>query len=142
MAEISFNQVYDGVTLALHRAFPSARIHGGVVKQDLKDGDFNVLPITANHTEQMGARSQRKSVFDVIYYASKCGGRGECLQVADVLPMVLRTIQTPNGDLVHCSFFEITPEDDVLHCMVVYTHFIYESNAEEAGDAMEKLIIL
>ena len=39
MAEINFNQVYDGVTLALHRAFPKAHIHGGVIKQDLKDGD-------------------------------------------------------------------------------------------------------
>lgn len=39
MAEINFNQVYDGVTLALHRAFPKAHIHGGVIKQDLKDGN-------------------------------------------------------------------------------------------------------
>ena len=60
MAEINFNQIYDGVTLALHRAFPNAHIHGGTVKQDLKDGDFNVLPITTNHTEQMGTRSQQK----------------------------------------------------------------------------------
>ena len=33
MAEINFNQVYDGVTLALHRAFPKAHIHGGVIKR-------------------------------------------------------------------------------------------------------------
>ena len=39
MAEINFNQVYDGVTLALHRAFPNAHIHGGTIKQDLKDDE-------------------------------------------------------------------------------------------------------
>ena len=102
MAEINFNQVYDGVTLALHRAFPKAHIHGGVIKQDLKDGDFNVLPITANHTEQMGTRAQHKPVFDVIYYPSSAGGRTESLRVAHQLAYVLRTIQTPNGDKMHC----------------------------------------
>ena len=70
MAEINFNQVYDGVTLALHRTFPKAHVHGGVIKQDLKAGDFTVLPITASHTEQMGTRAQHKPVFDVIYYPS------------------------------------------------------------------------
>ena len=118
MAEINFNQIYDGVTLALHRAFPNAHIHGGTVKQDLKDGDFNVLPITTNHTEQMGTRSQQKPVFDVIYYPSKAGGRTESLRVAHQLAYVLRTIQTPNGDKVHCLTFDTTIEDDALHCLV------------------------
>lgn len=138
MAEISFNQIYDGVTLALHRFYPKARIHGGEVKQDLQDGDFNVLPLTASHTEQMGKRSKRKPVFDVIYYASKAGGRAECLQVANTLPQVLRTIQTPGGDKVHCLTFETTIEDDVLHCLVGYPHFVYEP---ENTDPMTNLII-
>lgn len=138
MAEINFNQVYDGVTLALHRAFPKARIHGGVIKQDLKDGDFNVLPITANHTEQMGTRAQHKPVFDVIYYPSRAGGRTESLRVAHQLAYVLRTIQTPNGDKVHCLTFDPTIEDDALHCLVGYPHFVY---VPEPADPMENLKI-
>ena len=138
MAEIDFNQLYDGVTLALHRFFRSARIHGGKVKQDLQDGDFNVLPITASHTEQMGVRTQRKPMFDVIYYAGRAGGRTECLQIADQLPKVLRTIQTPNGDKVHCLSFETTIEDDVLHCLVGYPHFVYEPIST---DPMETLTL-
>lgn len=125
MAEIDFNQVYDGVTLALHCAFPKARIHDGEVKQGLSDGDFNVLPITASHAERMGARAWRKSTFDVIYYASRTGGRCECLRIADQIPQAIRTIQTPNGDKVHCLSFETSIEDDVLHCLVSYPHFVY-----------------
>ncbi len=135
MAEINFNQIYDGVTLALHRFYPKARIHGGEVKQDLCDGDFNVLPLTATHTEQMGKRLKRKPVFDVIYYAGKVGGRAECLQVANSLPQILNTIQTPDGDKVHCLSFETNIEDDVLHCLVGYPHFVYKSeDIERMGD--------
>lgn len=138
MAELDFNQVYDGVTLALHLSFPNARIHGGTVKQDLQDGDFNVLPIAANHMEQMGNRAQRNSVFDVIYYPSVVGGRTECLQIAHQLTEVLRIIETPNGDKIHCLSFDTTIEDDALHCLVSYPHFVY---APEHTDLLEKLQI-
>ena len=33
MAELSYNGIFDGVTLALHRAFPAVQIHGRTVKQ-------------------------------------------------------------------------------------------------------------
>lgn len=138
MAEINFNQVYDGVTLALHRAFPTSHIHGGNIKQDLKNGDFNVLPITANHTEQMGIRAKHKTVFDVIYYPSTDGGRIESLSVAHRLAYILRTIQTPNGDKVHCLSFDTTIDADVLHCLVGYPYFIYVPGNE---DPMENLKI-
>lgn len=138
MAEIDFNQIYDGVTLTLHRFYPKVRVHGGEVKQDLQDGDFNVLPITASHTAQMGTRVQRKAIFDVIYYPSGAGGRAECLQQAHSLPSVLSIIQTPNGDKVHCLSFETTIEDDVLHCLVGYPHFVYKP---DATDSMSNLKI-
>lgn len=137
MAEIDFNQIYDGVTLALHRFYPRAKIHGGEVKQDLHDGDFNVLPLTTSHTEQMGSRAKRKPVFDVIYYASRAGGRTECLQIANNLPQVLRIIQTPNGDKVHCLSFETTIEEDVLHCLVGYPHFVYEPDQADPMDHLK-----
>lgn len=138
MAEINYNQIYDGVTLALHRAFPKARIHGGTVKQDLRDGDYNVLPISTSHTAQMGTRAQRKALFDVIYYASNAGGRAECLQKAHSLPGVLGTITTPGGDKLHCLSFEHTIEDNILHCIVGYPHFVYEPTD---ADPMENLKI-
>ena len=35
MSEISFSSIYDGVSLALHAAFPAVQVHGGNVKQGL-----------------------------------------------------------------------------------------------------------
>lgn len=138
MAEISFNQIFDGISLALHTAFPLVLIHGGTVKQDLHPGDFNVLPLTPNQTAQMGSRFQRMITFDVIYYPTDAGGRAECLGIADQLPGVLDTITTPNGDKVHCYKFESNIEDDALHCIVSYKHF---AHIETGGDPMETLSI-
>ena len=139
MAEITFNNIFDGVSLALHRAYPApAQIHGRTVKQNLRPGDFNVLPISTNHAAQLGPRAKRSITFDVIYYPTDEGGRAECLDKANALPEVLTTITTPNGDKVHCTGFEYTIEDDVLHCIVSYPHFVqYEA---EVGDLMETLI--
>ena len=43
MSNINFNSIYDGVTLALHAAFPKYKVHGGDVRQGLSTGDFNVV---------------------------------------------------------------------------------------------------
>lgn len=136
MAELSYNGIFDGVTLALHRAFPTVQIHGRTVKQDLHPGDFNVLPITPQHSGQMGIRASRSITFDVIYYPTENGGREECLDKANLLPQVLGTITTPLGDKVHGTGFETTIEDNVLHCIVRYPHFVY---TPADGDAMETI---
>lgn len=136
MAELTYNNIFDGVSLALHRAFPSVFIHGGTVKQDLHPGDFNVLPINASHTAQLGSRGKRGITFDVIYYSTNKGGRAECLEKAHILPGLLELITTPNGDKVHSSSFEHSIEDDVLHCIVSYPHFVY---SKVEGDPMETL---
>jgi hypothetical protein len=136
MAEIDFTQIFDGVTLALHRAFPTVNIHGETVDQDLHPGDFNVLPIAPSHTAQMGARAKKAITFDVIYYPTNSGGRSECLERANELPGILGTITTPNGDKVHCYKFEHTIDDEVLHCIVTYQYFVYSS---ESKDAMETI---
>ena len=48
MSEISFNSIFDGVSLAVHAAFPApVQVHGGEVKQGLKPGDFNVTMPTS-----------------------------------------------------------------------------------------------
>ena len=138
MAKINFNQIFDGITRALHQAFPEANIHGGVVEQDLQNGDFNVVPITTSHLEQMGKRAQNKPLFDVIYYPTDSGGYTESLRVAHQLAFLLRSIKTPNGDTVHCLSFDTTVEVDALHCTVSYPYFIYTS---DVTDPMESLNI-
>lgn len=140
MAEINFNSVYDGITLALHRAFPSVQIHGRTVDQDLHPGDFNVLPVTATHSGQMGTRAQRGPVFDVIYYPIKPGSREEYLEKASVLPGIIGTITTPQGDKIHGTGFEFNFEnEDAMHCIVRYPYFVY-SPADP--DPMETLNII
>ena len=136
--EIDFNQIFDSLTLALHSAFPTARIHGGIVKQDLQPGDFNVLPITASENAQIGTRARRSITFDVIYYPSDMGSREDCLDIQHKLPGIIGTVTTPNGNKVHCLQFDASIDDDVLHCIVAYPHFVY---MQETGDAMETLTI-
>ena len=136
MAEISYNSIFNGLTLALHRAFPASKIHGKSVKQGFHPGDFIVLPIQPQHNGQMGARARRSLLFDVIYHPTAAGCREDCLGVADALPGVLGTITTPEGDKVHGTGMECNIDDEALHCLVSYPHFVY---SPVDGDAMETL---
>lgn len=123
MSEINFNSVYDGVSLALHAAFPDCKVHGGEVKQGIKPGDFNVIMPTINHNKEVGQRFKRTPVVDVIYYMP-CGG-AEALRVAHKLTQVLQSITTPEGDVVHAVGCEITTDDGagVMHALLQYPHF-------------------
>ena len=125
MSEISFNSIFDGVTLALHAAFPApARIFGEEVKQDLKSGDFNVIMPGAGHDLELTGRYKRTPTLDVIYYP-KCG-KAECYDVADQLTTVLESITTPEGDVVHATSCAWTVTGGVLHVLVEYDHFVYK----------------
>lgn len=123
MAELTYGQVFDGITLALKTAYPTSRIYGRAVKQGLKDGDFIVLPVTAVHTARLGARAEKSASFDVIYFPCGKDKRSECLRRADELGRLLETVRTPNGDSVHCLSFNFDVEDDVLHCIVSFRYF-------------------
>ena len=102
MSEISFNSIRDGVSLALHTAFPApAEIHGGNVKQGLKAGDFNVVMPGAGHRLEVGRWYKRTPTVDVIYYPRK--DSAECYAVADKLTAVLESITTPEGIVVHAT---------------------------------------
>ncbi len=125
MAELSYNQVFDGVSLALHAVYSTAKIYGDTNRQGLQPGDFVLLPIRADHAAQINVRAQRNITFDLIYFPT--GGRDDCLAVADALPEILETIQTPNNDYLHCLKCDCTIDDDVLHCIVSYPHFVYKS---------------
>jgi len=68
MSEISFKSIFDGVSLALHAAFPAVQVHGGNVKQGLNPGDLNVVMPSAGQSRQVGERFLRTPTLDVIYY--------------------------------------------------------------------------
>ena len=123
MSEISFNSIFDGVSLAVHAAFPAPmQVHGGEVKQGLKPGDFNVTMPTASHAQEVGPRYRRSPTLDVIYYPKR--DNAECYTVADRLTAVLGSITTPEGDVVHATSCEWTVTGGVLHVLVTYDQFV------------------
>lgn len=123
MSEISFNSIFDGVSLAVHAAFPApVQVHGGEVKQGLKPGDFNVTMPAASHAQEVGPRYRRSPTLDVIYYPKR--DIAECYAVADRLTAALESITTPEGDVVHATSCEWTVTGGVLHVLVTYDHFV------------------
>ena len=74
MSEISFKSIFDGVSLALHAAFPAVQVHGGNVKQGLNPGDLNVVMPSAGQSRQVGERFLRTPTLDVIYYPKSGDG--------------------------------------------------------------------
>lgn len=95
MAEINFNSIYDGVSLALHAAFPAAQVHGGNVKQGLKPGDFNVIMPGASHAKEVGQRYKRTPTVDVIYYPKT--GDAECYGMHTGCPLSWGASQPRRG---------------------------------------------
>jgi len=122
MAEINFNSILDGVSLALKAAFPDASIHGGHVKQSLAPGDLNVVMPGASHDRLVGERYARSPQLDVIYYPKE--GPVECYAMAQELTLVLGSITTPEGDVVHSKSCKWEITDDVLHVLVQYDHHV------------------
>lgn len=123
MSEIRWNSIFDGVSLALHAAFPDRQIHGGEVKQGLNPGDFNVVLPGGVQAQEVGRRYKRSPVVDVIYYP-RTEDRAECLEVADVLAAVLEDITTPEGDLIHSTGYTWNADGGVLHVLLEYPHFV------------------
>ena len=135
--ELDYNQIFDGITLALHAAFPDKQIFGGTVRQGVQPGDLNVVPVNINETAQIGTRAQRTAIFDVIYYPPDAQSMEACLDMQHKITQALGTVTTPNGDKVHCLRFSCTIED-VLHCTATYPHFVYKA---VATDKMEHLTV-
>lgn len=128
MAEISYNSVFDAVTLALHAAFPSAKIHGGELQQGLTPGDFTVVLPSAGQTPQVGARRRREVTVDVIYYPRR--GDAECCGVADRLAEALEIVTTPAGDQLRGRDLRFQRVDGVLHALVEFPHYVYKERQE------------
>lgn len=120
MAEINTQAVVDAITLALRAAYPHAIILDDESKQGIKPGAFIVQLVTAEQQQLAPTRYRRTPLFDVIYFSSDSAE--ECTRVGDNLSMVLGTVTTPGGDLLHGSGINWNIEDGVLHFMVLYNH--------------------
>lgn len=129
MSELNFNSIYDGVSMALHHAFPDRQVHGGSVQQGLTAGDFNVIMPSAVQTREVG-RFKRSPVVDVIYYPK--GGNADCYDMAHKLSDVLESIRTPHGDIIHATSCEWETSGGVLHMLLAYDHFVYVPKQDEA----------
>ena len=132
MSELNFNSIYDGVSMALHNAFPDRHVHGGSVAQGLVLGDFNVVMPSAAQTREVGHRFKRSLVVDVIYYPKD--GNTDCYDMAHQLSGVLQSIQTPQGDIIHATSCEWEASGGVLHMLLEYDHFIYVPQEEALMD--------
>ncbi len=126
MSELNFNSIFDGVSLALHAAFPPpVQVHGGQVKQGLKPGDFNVVMPNSGHAKEVGQRYKRTPTLDVIYYPRTDAEQAECYDMADQLTRLLGSITTPEGDVIHAAACDWTVDGGVLHVLVRYDHCVY-----------------
>ncbi|MEG1491384.1 MAG: hypothetical protein RR394_03950 [Oscillospiraceae bacterium] len=132
MFEISTNIILDGITLALHSAYPASHIHGEEVSQGLKPGDFIVKLVTAQQKPITKARMQRIPVFDVLYFPK--AGKIECCKIGDALCETLELITLPGGGKIRGGdmCFEII--DGIMHFHVCYGHVI---RCDEAKINME-----
>ncbi len=123
MAEICLNSVFDAVSLALHRAFPQAQVHGEEVKQGLRPSDFIVQMPAGGQAKTLGERYRRTPMVDVIYFPQ--GGAEECYRMAEQLALVLESVVTPEGDTLQAGECSWTYTDGALHVQAAYEHFAY-----------------
>ncbi len=135
---INYNDISQGIALALHGSYPDSHIHHGSVEQGLEKGDFNLVPITANHKKLLGARSSRNVIYDLIYFPES--GYTDCLTVADTIHQLLETITTPLGNVLHCINFDYAIDEDVLHITLEYPHHVYEPIENESMNTIEEEI--
>ena len=116
MSEISFKSIYDGVSLALHAAFPAVQVHGGNVKQGLNPGDLNVVMPSAGQSKQVGERFLRTPTLDVIYYDKvKDDGKPHfpksqtfhlCAELQDCAVRILKGCEAANGRYFETEYEE------------------------------------
>lgn len=89
MNNITLKQVYDALTRKISKVYPQKEIYGSSVHQNLDEGDFNVIPISATITGQMGDRVQIKALFDCLYYSEDYEN---LLDISEGLPLAVKAM--------------------------------------------------
>lgn len=140
--KLTFKQVYDGVTRTIKKSYTQKNIYRGNIAQNLENGSFNVIPISATDIAELGDRIKRTVTFDCMYYAAE-DDYAELLEIADNLPLVLSMIEIASNHVLHGTFNTPTAEieDGVVHCIVSYTFFgfvheVLPEGEESATDLM------
>ena len=52
--ELTFEQVRDGIIMALKHAYPDCNVRSDYTPQNVSDGDFNVIFVTSQTPEHVG----------------------------------------------------------------------------------------
>lgn len=123
MAEISTNLILDGITIALRKAYPDARIESNAVKQGLRPPAFLVFLVSAGKITHPNSRWWCTPRFEIVYFPQKTCE--ECYSLADSLCEILEVISLPNGDKVRGTDMDFSVTDNVLHFFVSYPYFVY-----------------
>lgn len=128
MAEISTNIILNGITLALEEAFPDSHIETNPVNQAPMPPAFIVNLVTATVETYSAQRQKRNLQFDVLYYPEE--KNEECYNVADALCKILELITLSGGDKLRGTDMSFKVVDGVLHFLVSYRYFAYQSMDE------------
>lgn len=124
--ELTFEQVRDGVIAALNGAYPGTHVRSDRTPQNVEDGDFNVMVVSTRTVGHLGDVWLNSVTFDVVYYADSDNATDDMLRVSTDLPLLLETIKTPSGVMLHpADRPEPTPhDDDTLHTVVRYEYHV------------------
>lgn len=126
--ELTFEQVRDGVILALDSAYPDAHIRSEQTPQSVNDGDFNVVLVAMRALSHLMDVWLHSVTFDVVYYVDRSESAiDDMMRVATDLPLLLETITTPSGAKLHpVGKPEPTPHNDgTLHTIVRYDYHVF-----------------
>ncbi len=134
MAEVSTKLILDGISLALHGAFPSSKIVCENIKQGLYDGDMLITLISANERDDIANRKNRYTSFDIAYFGASHEAN---IEAVDGIISALRIITLPGGDRIRGTNLSTAHIDDVMHVTVSYDYRAYTPE-----DFAEKMTVL
>ena len=125
MPEINTLKILDSIESALQKEYPDIEIGFDTVDQGPAPPAFLVTLVSAEQIKQVGERWKRISRFDVSYYPKQ--GLKECYAVVDKLCYALELITLSEGELLRGTEISLKITDGVLHFMISYIYFVYQS---------------
>lgn len=140
--ELTFEQVRDGIIMALKHFYPDCNVRSDYTPQNVSDGDFNIVFVTSGTHNHVGDYWTHSVTFDVVYYCDSRSITDDTMRVCTEVPLILETITTPSGAMLHpVSVEPTTQDDDTVHIVVRYE---YQAKAwlienEDDSDLMRRL---
>lgn len=134
MAELHTQAIIDALMLALGKVYPAAVILEQASAGDITSPIFLVQLVTAKQQPLMGLRYRRTPLFDVTYCSPD--SPKDCVAVGDNLCLVLATVETAGGDVLHGSDMNWSMREGTLHFMVQYNHIVTLPRAYTEMDSL------